>query len=247
MTSPTSDYRARIYGSYVSGREHALAPTTLEGLNSRKALISNIIRDHFPTSREAHILDLGCGHGAFVYFANLSGYQNVVGVDVSREQVEAAQKLGIKGVVEGDLMETLRSLPDESQDLVIAWDIIEHFTKSELLPFVDQVRRVLKPGGKWLIHAPNGESPFYARVYHGDYTHEQAFTRTSINQLLLASGFAEVRCYEDVPIPHGIKSSMRNIIWRAMRAGLRLYLSAETGMKGRECILSQNFVTVARR
>jgi cyclopropane fatty-acyl-phospholipid synthase-like methyltransferase len=118
-----------------------------------------------------------------------------MGVDRSPEQVKEAQRLGIAGVKEGDLLETLESLSDESVDLIVAFDVIEHFTKDELVLFVDEVNRVLRKGGKWIIHTPNGESPFAGRMRYWDFTHEQAFTHTSIAQLLNASGFSLVTCY----------------------------------------------------
>jgi len=180
-----------------------------------------------------------------VHFAHQNGYKNIRGIDYSVEQVEAAKRLGIEGVEQGDLMETLLSLPDGSQDVVIAFDVIEHFTKDELIPFVDEVFRVLRKGGNWLIHCPNGESPFCSKILFGDFTHELAFTRTSITQLLLASGFAHVSSYEDKPVIHGLKSMIRRCLWETFRLFLRLYLAAETGSGEKECIFSQNFLTVA--
>ena len=115
-------------------------------------------------------------------------------MDVLPEQVAEASRLGFEGIREGDLLETLRNLPDHFQDIVIAFDVIEYFTKDELLSFVDEVFRVLKPGGRWLIHAPNGESPFVGTIRYGDMTHEQAFTRGSLSQLLFSSGFLRVEC-----------------------------------------------------
>ncbi len=140
-------------------------------------------------------------------------------------------------------METLRTLPSASQDVIIAFDVIEHFTKEELLPFVDEVHRVLRSGGRWIIHTPNGESPFVGRVRYGDLTHEMAFTRISISQLLKSSGSSEIVCQEDTPVPHGLKSAVRWILWKIIRSGLRFYVAAETGE--RDSIFSQNFLTVA--
>ena len=129
--------------------------------------------------------------------------------------------------------------------MVVAFDVIEHFTRDELLGFVDQVQRVLRPGGRWIIHTPNGESPFCGRMRYWDLTHELAFTRTSIIQLLLSSGFSNVQCFEDAPIPHGLTSAGRWLLWKAIRSGLRLYLAAETGDTASSAIFSQNFLTVA--
>lgn len=238
-------YRSRIYGHYVHGRTQPLAPDSIAGLKPRRAYLRKLIRDHFPPDRDSVIIDLGCGHGAIIHSAREAGYRHIVGTDTSPEQVAAAQRLGIAGVQQGDLTETLKSLPDGSQDAVIAFDVIEHFTKDELLVLVDEVCRVLKPEGRWILHSVNGESPFFGRSLYWDFTHELAFTQASLGQLLLTSGFSRVACYEDEPVPHGLKSAIRWILWRLIRAGLRLYIAVETGDLGRKAIFSQNLIAVA--
>jgi hypothetical protein len=161
--------------------------------------------------------------------------------------VAAARRLGIEGVEEGDLLAALATQESESLDLLVAFDVIEHFTRDELLAFVDQVRRVLRLEGRWIIHTPNGESPFSGRMRYGDLTHELAFTRLSISQLLLSSGFSKVQCFEDAPIPHGLKSAIRWGLWKLIRSGLRVYLAAETGETAVDAIFSQNFLIVAEK
>ena len=243
----TDTYRSRIYTHYVQAREQALAPQTLAGLAPRSHALRRLIEQHFPADKNAVVLDLGCGHGALLHFAREAGYTNLRGVDGSPQQVAAARRLGIEGVEEGDLRDALATQPDASLDVVIAFDVIEHFTRDELLPFVDEVRRVLKPGGRWIIHVPNGESPFFGGIRYGDLTHELAFTRISIAQLLLASGFAEARCFEDQPVVHGAKSAVRWALWQGFRSLLRLYIAAETGDAGGGHIFSQNLMAVARK
>lgn len=240
-------YRTRIYSHYVQTREQALSPETLADLGPRSHALRKLIRKHFPADKNAAVLDLGCGHGALLHFARDAGYTNVWGVDGSPQQVTAARRLFIEGVEEGDLRDVLAAQPDGSLDVVVAFDLIEHFSRDELLPLVDEVLRVLKPGGRWIIHVPNGESPFFGSVRYGDLTHELAFTRTSLSQLLLASGFEEVRCFEDRPVVHGAKSALRWVVWRGFRSLLRLYIAAETGGTGGGHIFSQNLLAVARR
>lgn len=240
-------YRTRIYTNYVQAREQMLAPKTTAGLAPRSHYLRRLIRCHFPADKDAAILDLGCGHGTLLYFARCAGYRNLHGVDGSSEQVAAARRLGISGVEEGDLRETLAAQADASLDMVVAFDVIEHFTRDELLPLVDQVCRVLKPGGSWIIHVPNGESPFFGTIRYGDFTHELAFTRISLGQLLLSSGFSGVRCFEDTPVVHGAKSALRWVLWKVFRGLLRLYVAAETGDTGSAHIFSQNLLAIAKK
>ncbi len=237
-------YRDRIYARYISSSPDAMTGET--ALRARQPYLNHIIRHHFPANRQALIIDLGCGSGALIHYARRAGYHNTSGVDRSPQQVALAHASGIEGVREADLWETLRELPDRSHDGLVTFDVIEHFAKDELIAFADEVVRVLKPGGLWIIHAPNGESPFGANIRYSDFTHELAFTRRSIQQLLLACGFAEVHVFEDTPVPHGAKSAVRWVLWKFVRALLRLYLVVETGDTGRDVVLSQNLLAVGR-
>jgi SAM-dependent methyltransferase len=244
---PASDYRSRIYDYYVHARLESLAPADAESIRRGGSYLRRVVRQHFPPNRDAAILDLGCGYGSLIYHARRAGYTNVVGVDRSPQQLVEARRLGIDGIVEGDILEYLDSVPDASQHVVVTFDVIEHFTRDELLPFVDAVRRVLKDGGRWIIHTPNGESPLSNRIRYGDLTHEQAFTRTSLGQLLLSSGFRSLECFEDTPVIHGVVSGVRFVVWKIIRGMLRLYLAAETGNSGSSAIFTQNLLAVAVR
>src|SRR5262249_38775580 len=144
--------RERLYARYVDAWQEAAAPDSVAGFAPRAPTLRALVQEHFPPERGAAVLDLGCGHGALLHYAREAGYHRLRGVDVSKQQVAVAHRLGIDGVEEGDLMTTLAKLPDASQDVVIAFDVIEHFTKDELLAFVDAVHRVLTPGGRWIIH-----------------------------------------------------------------------------------------------
>jgi len=130
--------------------------------------------------------------------------------------------------------------------VVVSLDLIEHLTKPELIQFSQEVFRCLEPGGCWLIHAPNAEGPFGARIRFADLTHEQAFTARSIHQLADAIGFRSVCCHEDAPIIHGVKSLVRWTLWRFIRLVLQAYYLVETGSSA-EMIFSQNLFAVLRK
>ncbi len=180
-----------------------------------------------------------------IHVARQMGFRNMHGVDGSPEQVETARRLGIDGVEQGDVMDTLFNVVEGAIDCVVAFDLIEHFTKNELIGLVDEVCRVLKFGGRWIIHTPNAESPFGNRMLFWDFTHELAFTRTSLAQLLMSSGFSKVRCFKEHPVPHGLKSAVRWLLWKVFRNMLRLYMAAETGDLDRDAIFSQNLLCMA--
>jgi 2-polyprenyl-3-methyl-5-hydroxy-6-metoxy-1,4-benzoquinol methylase len=242
-----NDYRQRIYAAHLTTHErfHALSP--FEELIYRRPHLQNLISKYFPPDRKALILDLGCGHGSLIHFARKAGYQNIRGIDASMEQVMAAKELGIEGIDHGDVMEALAAIQPSTLDCLIAFDLIEHFNRNELISMVDGAYRALKPNGHWIIHTPNAESPLGMRMRYGDITHEIAFTSRSLRQLLGSSGFTRVNCYEDLPVPHGIKSVIRWLLWKIIRNFFRLYLAVETGDSGKTAIFSQNFLAVAKK
>jgi cyclopropane fatty-acyl-phospholipid synthase-like methyltransferase len=204
-----------------------------------------LVRRHFPADRGARILDLGCGNGAIIRVARQAGYSNIIGVDRSAEQVADAERLGIPGVRQGDLQDAIAGVETESLDAVITFDVIEHLAREELVPLVDEIHRALRTGGCWLVHVPNAESPFFGRIRYGDITHEQAFTQSSLGQLVRSSGFQRLGCYEDTPIIHGARSALRFAVWKVVRGMLRVYLAAETGSTDESVILSQNLLAKA--
>jgi 2-polyprenyl-3-methyl-5-hydroxy-6-metoxy-1,4-benzoquinol methylase len=240
-------YRDRIYRHYLDSWDVARAPTSVAGFAPRRATLRDLVARRFPADRSARILDLGCGCGALVHFAREAGYLNVKGIDISPPQVDAAARLCITGIEQGDLYSYLAHTPTSSVDVVIAFDVIEHFTKDELVAFVDDVFRVLSPQGRWIIHAPNAESPFGGAVRYGDFAHEQAFTRTSLEQLLRASGFSKVDAFESSPVPHGVTSCVRAALWQLVRITYRIIGAVETGTLAPHAIYSRNLYTIAYR
>lgn len=236
----------RVYDHYLSRRTSRLAPDTPEGLTSRAPFLDHVIHSHMPADRRSIVIDLGCGHGAMVLRLRAAGYINVIGIDASPEQIEAAARLGIGGLELGDLLEALQSRPDASADVAILFDVLEHFTRPAVFAIVDEIARVLKPGGRAIVHAPNGEAPFGGRIRYCDITHELCFTRESISQVFLGAGFTRVTSFECGPVAHGPLSAGRRVLWSVVRTIWALCLLIETGSAA-GAIFSQNFLTVAAK
>lgn len=242
--SPADDPNSFMYERYVSSGAFGRAPRSTDDLAPRMPIMRHLVRRFFPADRNAAVLDLGCGNGVLLLAARGEGYRNLQGVDGSAEQVAVAHQIGIPEVRQGDLFAELAAAQAASTDVVIAYDVIEHLTKQDLLRVAGEVRRVLKPDGRWIIHAPNAESPFFGRIRYGDFTHELAFTRLSLSAVLRAAGFAQVVCAEDAPVPHGLKSAVRFVLWKLLRLGLRFFIAVETGETAGG-IYSQNLIAVA--
>ncbi len=139
--------------------------------------------------RRAQPLDLGCRDGALTQ-AYAEG-NDVLGVDADREALAEAAKHGI-GTHWADLDQPLE-LPDESFDVVVAGELLEHLRDPRRL--VAEVRRVLRPGGTFVASVPNayrlkGRLLFlFGRPPENDPTHLQMFSGTGVRALL--AGFEQ--------------------------------------------------------
>jgi len=108
------------------------------------------------------VLDLGHGRGEIVYHCALSGAE-VIGVDYSMSAQNLAQRilnnLPKSCQENAELIHAyMRDMPfpDDYFDRIFMLDIVEHLSPSELDLVFDEVGRVLKKGGKCLIHTmPN--------------------------------------------------------------------------------------------
>lgn len=234
-------WKARLYGSYVSSGQGGSSAT--DGFAPRRPYIEQIIARHVPADRQVTIFDAGCGDGVVLHFLKQAGYANIAGVDVSAEMVALAHSVGLSEVTQGEMLPALKALQAGSLDVLFIMDVLEHLERDELFDVCDAARRALKPGGQLIVHVPNASGIFGASIRYGDLTHELAFTPTSIHQLLRTTGFSDVTCHEEYPIPHGLKSLVRAILWALGTVPLRLLNVAETGQF--HVVLTRNMLAVA--
>jgi SAM-dependent methyltransferase len=240
-------YRERLYQHYLVNCRGVDLQVARLALQSSAPYLKRMIRKYVPQEPNTRILDLGCGFGALLYWLRQAGYTSLEGMDRSAEQVEGAHSLGLDFVRHGDITEHLATRPSSTCDMVFAFDVLEHFSKEEAMQFVDEVFRVLRPGGRFILHLPNGEGSFAGSVACGDFTHELLLNRRSVAQLLRCVGFTSINSYEDTPVVHGPASAARYLIWKMYRTVRAIAYAAETGELWDGPILTQNFLTVARK
>lgn len=99
-----------------------------------------------------NILDIGCHDGTFLSLMKNKN-NNFFGLDASDWAVEKSRRKNID--VQQYFFDDSNRLPHEDDffDLVAAGEIIEHIFDTDF--FLDEVRRVLKPTGYFLISTPN--------------------------------------------------------------------------------------------
>jgi cyclopropane-fatty-acyl-phospholipid synthase len=96
------------------------------------------------------ILDIGCGWGAFGKYAAEKYKAEIVGITVSKEQVELGRKLCEGLPVEFRLMD-YRDL-DEKFDRIVSVGMIEHVGYKNYRTFFEIASRCLNDNGLFLLH-----------------------------------------------------------------------------------------------
>ena len=143
---------------------------------------------------------MGCGPGNLLYLLAQDGYTNLTGIDLSAEQIDLARQwCPTATILQGDVQEFLQQHPGHF-GLITGFDIIEHFRKDELLPFMTRIITALRPGGRLILQTPNAESPMVGAVAYGDFTHEWFFTPASLADLLRLSGFEQYEARPSSPL-----------------------------------------------
>ena len=189
----TPEWKKRIYDFYVSngfGNSHDIKKYEMY----RKYFKKNYLK-YMPKDKANIILELGCGMGEFFYFCKKEGYNNYQGIDASAENIAYIKKYMGKesNVSVNDILDFLKN-NNRGYDAIVLNDVIEHFTKKEIFELLDSVYACLNKNGVFLVKTPNMANPFVAAAgRYIDFTHEIGFTEYSMKQILLTTGYRDVK------------------------------------------------------
>lgn len=107
------------------------------------------------------VLDLGCGEGRHAITAYLKGQVQVIGLDLSMNDLKTACSRFAEFRDEGDVTRSVTftcgsglNLPfrDATFDKVMCAEVLEHIP--DYRQVLDEIRRVLKPGGQLAVSVP---------------------------------------------------------------------------------------------
>ena len=136
--------------------------------------LNNLLKTFFSKSfkKDQFLLDLGSSDGTLIEIAKNFGLQ-AVGLDVDKINLEK-DKI---------------NLPDNSCDIVTALSLLEHLSNPS--NFIDEVKRVLKKDGFFIIVTPDWQSN--VKNFYDDPTHVRPYTTSSLKFLLEISGFKQIK------------------------------------------------------
>ena len=167
MTPATSgslaEVRRRFSHADAAGRWNAMYAADTDCLEDenfrarRDIAVAHVLSIVNPDSQ---VLDLGCGAGPVISELRRHAV-NVVGIDYSEDMLEHArsrlrsQALDESGLLQGDCRDTPYS--GASFDVVVCLGVISYLEDYD--PVLDEIDRLLKPGGTVLISFRNVHNP----------------------------------------------------------------------------------------
>ena len=165
------------------------------------------------------VLDLGCGSGRFL--AALQGHGcDPVGVDISDRALERAGRVAPGAELRRLEADGSLPLPTRSVDLVWCSEVMEHV--GDVGGLLNDVRRVLRPGGRLLITTPHHGRLQGALIALSRFDthfdplgqHLRFFTRTSLRRALESTGFEQIT----VRATGGMPPLRSSLVARAVRS-----------------------------
>ena len=130
---------------------------------------------------------------------------NARGVDSNEAMIAAARERGLDAT-QGDALDYLAALPDESIGGLIATQVVEHLEPSYLNRLLDTAARRLRPGAPIVLETIN-PACWYAffSSYIRDPTHVRPVHPETLQYMVRASGFERVEIRYRSPLPEHVK------------------------------------------
>ena len=157
--------------------------------------------------KPGHVLDVGCGTGLML--GRLKD-KDPVGLDFSPLSLQFCKRRGITRLIRGDV--THLPFADNSLDLVLALDLIEHVERDDMM--VKEVARVLRPGGYFMATVPAHQSLW--SDHDVSLHHYRRYSYNGFLKLIKSSGLKPVKYSYGITFTYPIVVAFRTLqkMWR---------------------------------
>ncbi len=171
-----------------------------EDIKERQQVYLSYIQDERAGTKEAPILDIGCGRGEWLELCKEEGLV-AKGVDTNRIMVSQCQDL-VLDVIEIDILEFLKDQKSNSFGAITAFHVIEHLPLNILVSLLEESFRTLKHNGIIILETPNPDNIIVAsRDFYLDPTHKKPIPSRLLQFMIEDRGFSKVEIVGFHPMP----------------------------------------------
>ncbi len=242
------DYRKTLYQNYHTTQSGRASTTDAKSLFLREKwrFEHEIVPLFAQLDKNSRIYDMGCGSGSLIAALKENGFNQVLGIDLSEEQVQLAHKMGVPEVQLGDAIEHLKH-NQQPYDIIVGTDIIEHFTKNELVELLQLIQKNLSKSGKAIFRTPNLDAPFASVFANGDFTHENYMNASSAQQVMMACGFPSVKVLPSMlQVENPLKEIIRKVLYFFVHGMFKVVIFS-TGRSLQNILFTPNMIIVAQK
>ena len=151
-------------------------------------------------TKKTPLLDVGCGRGEWLELLRDEGIP-ARGIELNPSLAANCRDLGLD-VAEGEAIHYLRRLEDGSLGAVTAMHVVEHMVLRDLVAFLDEIKRVLRPGGFALFETPDPQNLIVgAFAFWLDPSHQRPIPSQTLAFLVESRGFNSVEVRRLHPFP----------------------------------------------
>jgi len=170
------------------------------------AAIADKVRAYVPlfSAASGTVVDIGCGRGELLAALQAAGVA-ARGVDANGEMVAIARERGLD-VAHADAIAFLDVFDDDSIGGVVATQVVEHMEPAYLSRFLATASRKLRAGAPIVLETINPACwlAFFSS-YIRDLTHVRAVHPETLQYLVRANGFSDVRIVYSAPVPEHLR------------------------------------------
>lgn len=183
-----------LYAARQAFKDIYLCPR--DNINEKRVVAGDTLNFHYELARPYlnatdRVLDIACGGGYGSHLLS-SKAEYVIGADIDSECVDSARERfkDVKNMRFQREDVTHMSFDDEAFDLVTSFETIEHVDDKV---FIEEVCRVLKPGGVLLLSTPQNShghipvNPHHLVEYSLDQIETKVKTHFNLKKLLVLS------------------------------------------------------------
>jgi 2-polyprenyl-3-methyl-5-hydroxy-6-metoxy-1,4-benzoquinol methylase len=181
----SQELRNKLFEQY-SNRTDSLDNSFFEKYKWFELYYSKFYKSHINSLSiiNPKILEIGCNRGYLLKVLNDEGYQNLVGIDLSDDDLTQAKKINpnchLHNVDAFDFLENNKS----SFDVIIIKAVLEHIPKNSIENLLFLMKGALNDNGIIIIDVPNMDWFFASHERYMDFTHEVGFTKESMTQIV---------------------------------------------------------------